>query len=245
MSEWHTILVETAGGIARITLNRPTVLNAYNTQMRDDLYEALGLVADDPGVQVAVFRGAGERAFCAGADLTEFGSAPSQAIARRVRFERDIWGRFVALRKPLIAAIHGYCLGSGLEIALCCDIRIASPEARFGLPETTLGIIPAAGGTQTLPRVIGMAKAAHLLLTGTQLDAQQALRMGLVNRLVPRDQLFHEAESLAGLLASMPPNAQQAAKDAALRGLDTSLDQGLALELRVALTLAAASPRPL
>ena len=235
----ETVLLETRGGVAWVTLNRPRVLNAYNVQMRDDLYEALGLIADDPDIRVAVFRGAGDRAFCAGADLTEFGSAPSQAIARRVRFERDVWARFLGLRKPLIAAIHGYCLGSGLEIALCCDIRIAADDARFGLPETSLGMIPAAAGTQTLPRAIGAPRALDMLLTGEYTDAPKALHMSLVNRVVPRPELYAEAEALAQGLAAQPQPAQTAAKDVLLRGLDTSLRQGCAMELMAALAVAA------
>ena len=235
----ETLLLEVENGIAWLTLNRPRLLNAYNVQMRDELYEALGLIADHPELRVVVFRGAGDRAFCAGADLTEFGTAPSQAIARRVRFERDVWGRFLALRKPLIAAIHGYCLGSGLEIALCCDIRIASADARFGLPETGLGMIPAAAGTQTLPRAIGVSRALYLQLAGQQVNPQAALQMGLVNGVVPSQDLYGAALSTATLLAGLPAAAIGAAKEAVYRGMDVTLVQGLDVELRLALALAA------
>ncbi|MDO8751283.1 MAG: enoyl-CoA hydratase/isomerase family protein, partial [Dehalococcoidia bacterium] len=155
MTQFQTLIYEKQGSLAMLTLNRPEVLNAYNVAMRDEMYEALEAIRDDPEVRAAILCGAGERAFCAGADLTEFGTAPSQAIARQVRWERDVWGLFVSLDIPLVAAVHGFVLGSGLEMALLCDIRIAAEDAIFGLPETSLGMLPAAGGTQTLPRVIG------------------------------------------------------------------------------------------
>ncbi len=151
-SDFQTIVYRKQNGIGYVTLNRPQVLNIYNLQMRDDLFQVLGAIRNDPEVLVVVFKGEGERAFCAGADLSEFLTAPSPVIARQVRWERDVWGAFLSLPQPIIAALHGYVLGSGIEIALCCDLRIAAEDARFGLPEASLGIIPAAGGTQTLPR---------------------------------------------------------------------------------------------
>jgi enoyl-CoA hydratase/carnithine racemase len=236
------LLLDKRGQVLWLTLNRPRVLNAYNIEMRDELYEALGLIAEDPDIQVAVFRGAGDRAFCAGADLTEFGTAPSQAIARRVRFQRDLWARFLALRKPLIAAIHGYCLGSGLEIALCCDVRLSTPDAQFGLPETALGMIPAAAATQTLPRAIGTGRALDLLLTGHRISGLEAHRGRLVNRLSPYDRLFEDTQALGDRLAVMPPSVLAAAKDAMLRGLDTDLAAGLAIEWTAA-TMESAAKR--
>src|SRR3972149_5812585 len=155
MSQFETILFEKQDGIAYITLNRPQKLNAYNTRMRDDLYDVMGAIKDDPDVRVVVLRAAGEKASCAGADLSEFLPAPSPLVARQVRWERDVWGRFLTVAQPVIAAVHGFVFGSGMEMALCCDIRIASADAQFGLPETTPGIIPAAGGPQALPRGAG------------------------------------------------------------------------------------------
>jgi enoyl-CoA hydratase/carnithine racemase len=155
MNGFATLIYEKEGPIAQVTLNRPQALNAYSIQMRNDLFEVLGAIRDDPEVRVALFCGAGEKAFCAGADLNEFLTAPSPTIARQVRFGRDLWGLFLSLPQPLIAALHGYVIGSGIENALCCDLRIASEDARFRLPEVGLGIIPGAGGTQTLPRTIG------------------------------------------------------------------------------------------
>ena len=205
MSSFTTIIYEKRDGIGHVTLNRPEVLNIYNIRMRDELYEVLGAIRDDPEVRVAVFKGAGEEAFCAGADLSEFLTAPSPVIARQVRWERDVWGLLLGITKPLIASLHGYVFGSGLEIALCCDIRIASEDAQFALPEAGLGIIPAAGGSQTLPRVIGRAGALEMLLTGRWISAEEALRMKLVNRVVPEDELFLDTERLAAKIAGQNP----------------------------------------
>ena len=162
MDGFQIVTYEKIDSIAYVTLNRPEVLNIYNTQMRDELYQILGAIKDDPDVMVAIFRGAGEKAFCAGADLSEFLTAPSPIIARQVRWERDVWGLFLSLPQPVIAALHGYVLGDGIEMALCCDLRIASQDAQFGTPEVGLGIIPAAGGTQTLPRIVGRGKALEM-----------------------------------------------------------------------------------
>ena len=241
MSQWESIILENAAGVAWVTLNRPRVLNAYNVKMRDELYAVLGLIADDPEILVGIFRGAGDRAFCAGADLTEFGSAPSQAIARQVRFERDVWSRFLGIPKPLIAAVHGFCMGSGMEIALCCDFRLASPDARFGLPETGLGMVPAAAGTQTLPRAIGRGRALQALLTAEIMDAAEAWSIGLVNRLVSKEALFDEAQALAMELASLDSQAVRLAKEVVNRGLDTTLEQGLQAERNAALRLRASA----
>jgi enoyl-CoA hydratase len=234
MSEFETIIYQKRNSIAYITLNRPQALNAYNIKMRDELYQVLGAIKDDAEVRVAIFQGAGERAFCAGADLTEFLTAPSPLIARQVRWERDVWGLFLSLPQPLIAALHGYVLGSGIEIALCCDIRLASEDAQFGLPEPQLGIIPAAGGSQTLPRVIGGAKALEILLSGRWIKADEAQRLKLVNRVVPRKELFNQAEKLAREIAGFDSAAVTNAKQAITRGLDLTLKQGLELEARLA-----------
>ena len=234
MSDFETIIYQKQNNIAYVTLNRPQALNAYNLKMRDELYQALGAIRDDAEVKVAIFQGAGERAFCAGADLTEFLTAPSPLIARQVRWERDIWGLFLSLPQPLIAALHGYVLGSGIEIALCCDIRLASEDAQFGLPEPQLGIIPAAGGSQTLPRVVGGAGALEVLLSGRWLRADEAKRLKLVNRVVPRKELVPEAEKLARKIAGFDPVAVAGAKQAIVRGLDLSLREGLELESRLA-----------
>jgi len=237
MSDFETIIYQKQANIAYVTLSRPQVLNAYNLKMRDELYQVLGAIRDDADVRVAVFRGAGDRAFCAGADLTEFLTAPSPLVARQVRWERDIWGLFLSLTKPLIAALHGFVLGSGVEIALCCDIRLASEDVQFGLPEPQLGIIPAAGGSQTLPRVIGGAKALEILLSGRWLGADEAHRLKLVNRVVPRKELFNQADRLAKKIAGFDPVAVAGAKQAVTRGLDLGLEYGLELEAMLARTI--------
>lgn len=237
---FQTITYSVAGGIARIALNRPHVLNAYNVEMRDELYQALEAVRDDSEVGVAVFRGEG-RAFCAGADLTEFGTAPSQTVARDVRWERDVWGMFLSISKPLISSIHGYCLGSGIEIALLCDIRIAADDAVFGMPEVSLGMIPAAGGTQTLPRTIGISRALELLLVRRQFGSSEALGLGLVTRVVERGALESETEATAQRIVSMNQGAVRAAKEAVWQGADLPLEPALGLEARLALGAMAAT----
>ena len=145
-AESMTVLYSKDGPVAHIVLNRPHVINSYNVRMRDELFQALEAVRDDPDVRVAILTGAGDRGFCAGADLTEFGSAPSQVIARSARWERDIWGLFLCIKKPLVAALHGHVIGSGVEIACLCDVRIASEDAVFSMPEVALGMIPARRG---------------------------------------------------------------------------------------------------
>ncbi len=230
MADFEVIIYEKQDGIGYVTLNRPQALNAYNLQMRDELYQVLAAIKDDPGVKVAIFSGAGERAFCAGADLTEFLTAPSPAIARQVRWERDVWGLFLSITKPLIAALHGYVLGSGIEMALCCDIRVASEDAQFGVPEMGLGVIPAAGGSQTLPRVMGRAPALEVLLTGRWIKAEEACRLKLVNQVVSRGDLLPAAERLASKIKAYNAMAISYAKQAITRGLDMSLEQGLELE---------------
>ncbi|MFH1775388.1 MAG: enoyl-CoA hydratase/isomerase family protein [Chloroflexota bacterium] len=238
MASFEVIIYEKRAGIAYVTLNRPDALNAYNLKMRDELYQVLGAIGDDPEVRVAIFRGAGERAFCAGADLTEFLTAPSPVAARKARWERDIWGRFLSLDKPLVAALHGYVLGSGIERALCCDIRIASSEARFGLPEVGLGIIPAAGGTQTLPRAIGRSRALEMLITGRRLSADEAHRLKLVNRVVTRKELMPTVERVAHKIKGYNPTSVRYAKQAITRGQNLSLEAGLEVEARLGARLA-------
>lgn len=234
MTGFKTLIYEKRNHIAYVTLNRPQALNVYNIQMRDDLYAVLSAIKDDGEVRVGIFRGAGEKAFCAGADLSEFLTAPSPIVARQVRFRRDVWDLFLNIPQPLIAAVHGFVLGSGIEIVLCCDIRIASEDVRFGLPEVGLGIIPAAGGTQTLPRAIGRARALEMLLTNRWLSGEEAFQFGLVNRVVPKDKLLETAEEIAKTIASCNPMAVRNAKQAVVRGLDLTLIEGLDLERRLA-----------
>lgn len=231
-----TILYEKHDGCGWITLNRPEVLNAYNVRMRDELYQALGAVRADSDVRVLVIRGAG-RAFCAGADLTEFGTAPSPTTARRIRFLRDVWTLLYGLDIPTIAAVHGFVFGSGLEIALFCDIRIAQHGAVFGMPEIQLGFIPAAGGTQTLARTCGQAAALDLLLTGRQIDAREALRLGLVTRIVEPDAFDSAIRDEARRLADLDPAVVRAIRRAVREGIELPLAHGRRLEADLAFAL--------
>ena len=231
----ETLLYEkTSEGLAWITLNRPDVLNAINMQMRDELWDLMHAVRDDPDVRVVIFKGVGNRAFSAGADISEFGTAPSYVEARGARRDRDLWGFMLSLDKVLLAAIHGFALGAGIELPMCCDFRIASEDARLGLPEVGLGYIPSAGGTQTLPRHMPPGIAMTMILTGEPIDAETAYRYGLVQRVVPRDRLYGEAEALARKVLAQPAQAVRLAKRAVVDGIEMPLAQGLALETRLA-----------
>ncbi len=242
MAQFETLTFDKFGPLAHVSLNRPDVLNAYNVQMRDDFYEALSAVDDDPDVGALVVTGEG-RAFCAGADLTEFGTAPSQVIARSVRWQRDVWGRLLGLKQPVVCAVHGFCIGSGLEIALFCDLRLAARDTVFAMPEVQLGMIPAAGGTQTLSRTAGESQALDLLLTGRRFTAGEALSLGLVTRLVDAADLRAAALELGRQLAgggrAAQASAQASAKAAIGEGLDRTLEDGLELERRLSARLLA------
>jgi len=227
-------------GVATVTLNRPQALNAINLRMRDDLWEIMHAVRDDPEVRAVIFKGAGDRAFSAGADVTEFGTAPSIAEARRARRERDLWRFLLTLEKGLVAAIHGFALGAGIELPMCCDIRIASDDAKIGLPEVSLGYIPSAGGTQTLPRLVPRSAAMQIILGGDPIDANTAFQYGLVHRVVPRDQLAAEAERVARRIAARPPSAVALAKRAVFAAAELSAESAMAVESNLArLALAA------
>jgi enoyl-CoA hydratase/carnithine racemase len=202
-SPWETVLFEVDGAVAMITLNRPDVINAYNIQMRDDLWDVLGAIDDMPDIRAVLIDGAGDRGFCAGADLTEFGTAPSPEVARQVRWERDVFGRLAKLNAATIAALHGHVIGSGLEIALLCDIRVAADDCRFRMPETKYGLIPAATGTQSLPRHIRHGRALDLLLSGRVMNTDEALKMGLVQRTVSRENIDRYSHELATELAAL------------------------------------------
>ena len=190
-------------GVATITLNRPARLNAINLEMRDLLWTYLEACRDMPDVRVIVFRGAG-RAFSAGADISEFGTAPSIIAARRARHERDLWGQILGHRCQTIAVLHGFCYGAGLELPLSCDHRIAAEGTRFALPEVTLGYIPSACGTQTLPRTIPAGVAAQMILTGEPIGTAEALRWGLIQAVLPAEALEAKLEALVSSLLSDP-----------------------------------------
>lgn len=226
------VLYAKQGAVAIVSLNRPEVLNAYDVGMRDGLFEILAAVRDDPEVHAMVLRGNGA-AFCTGGDLREFGSSPSPVIAREVRWRRDVWQLLRSLPQPTIAAVHGYTVGGGFEIALLCDLCIAATNARFAYPETGLGMIPGVGGTQTTPRAVGTGRALDLILTGRWLAAADALRLGLVSQVVAPARLDATAIALARRLTALPRTLIARTKRAISEGLDLSLPQGLALERRL------------
>lgn len=234
-------LLERDGAILHLTLNRPAVLNAYDRAMRDEVYEALGLAHEDSSIRVLVVRGAG-RAFSSGGDLAEFGTAPSPVRAREVRQVRDVWRRWASLPCISIAAIHGIAAGGGLEMALLCDLRVCSRDARLSLPETGLGLIPGVGGTQTLPRAVGSARAAALLLTGQVLSGVDAVRIGLALTAVAEKRLERVVQQLAARLADLDGALSRAIKDAVVRGSGLPLAQALALERRRARALGLLDP---
>jgi enoyl-CoA hydratase/carnithine racemase len=234
VSAFATILFERRDAVAWVTLNRPEVLNAYDTRMRDDLYAAFGTVRDDRSIRALVLRGAG-RAFCAGGDLREFGSAPSAVAAREVRWRRDVWGLLRSLAQPTIAAVHGHAAGSGCEMALLCDFRIAASDAVFSLPETALGMIPGVIGTQTAPRVIGLGRALDLVLTGRTIDARLAERLGIVGSVVSARRLDAEAQRLARRLTRIDGELSAALKRLVWRALDRGMNEALREERIIAL----------
>jgi enoyl-CoA hydratase/carnithine racemase len=229
---FERILYAKEGRIAFVTINRPEKLNAIDPLTSAELLEAFTDFKEDDNVWVAILTGAGDRAFSTGNDLVATAMrAQGQGDSRPVPLAA--FGgitRGFECYKPIIAAINGYCLAGGLEIALSCDIRICSPNASFGLPEPTRGIIPGAGGTQRLPRVVPMAIAMKLLMTGGRIDAETALRTGLVSDVVPQDQLMAKAREIADEICNCGPLAVRAVKEAVMRGRELPLEEGLKIE---------------
>ena len=209
--------------IAQITLNRPEALNAVNLAMRDELWGYIHAAQLDPDVRALIFAGAGPRAFSAGADISEFGAAPSLHDAREARRRRDLWALLEDLPIPTIAALHGFCFGAGIELPLYCDLRLAAPDTQIALPEVTLGYIPSAGGTQLMPRICAPAAAPGLILGGEPIDAERALAWGILHRIVPRDALDAAALAAAQRLAAADPARIAAVKQSIRRGLDLPL----------------------
>lgn len=230
------LLYEKKDGIAYITLNRPDKLNTLNQELISQLEASIEDVRIDDSLKVAVISAAGDRAFCAGNDIAEMETMGNSFDLRDERFWKTYSKSPFELReagafsKPLIAAVHGYCLASGVEIALACDIVIATPEARFGIPEILLGAVASFGGTQRLTRRIPFGIAMEMLLTGENITGEEAYRIGLVNRLVPREQLMTTTEELAERIARHPLHALQVNKELAWRGQEMSLADGLRME---------------
>ncbi len=218
-------------GVALVTLTRPHVMNAVNLQLRAEIIEFAHALDSDPSVSVVVITGEGEKAFCAGADLKERGTRSVAELYEERRFFRSRWVSSVAsMAKPTIAAINGYCLGGGFELALQCDLRIASDNATFALPEVGLGFLPGAGGTQRLPRAVGLQKAKELIFTGRRFDAHEAERLGVVLRVVPQAELMTAAMELARSIARQPRMSLIQAKIALNASQETMLSGGLQAE---------------
>lgn len=226
------VSIEREAGLGWVVLTRPGQINAINDDIRHGVPQALRELDADPAIRVILIRGAGERGFCAGADIKEK-RAPETAIEVRRRMQGARWIEAIdAVQKPVIAAVHGYCMGGGLELALACDIRYAAPDAVFSLPETALGLIPGGGGTQRLARVVGPGRAMDLLLTGERLSAGAARDIGLVTRIASESgALLDEVRAFALRIAARAPAATLSAKRAARSACDLELKQGLDLEL--------------
>jgi len=227
---YSTLLLHTRDGIATVTVNRPDKLNALNATVIGELGEVAETLRSDAAIRGVILTGAGPKAFVAGADISELAAqGPVEAKARALRGQA-VFRRYEALRKPVIAAVNGFCLGGGCELAMACHIRLAAESARFGQPEVKLGLGPGYGGTVRLPRLVGRGRALELLLTGTMIDAQEAWRIGLVNRVVPGDQLLPEAEKLLGTILAQGPLAVAAVLEAVDAGLEMSQHEALVLE---------------
>jgi enoyl-CoA hydratase len=230
MASYETLLVERRGRVAVITINRPQKLNALNIQTRAEGAAALDELREDESVRVVVITGAGEKAFVAGADIAEF-EGRTAVTQRDVMLGRSLFTAVDTFPKPVIAMINGFCLGGGCELALSCDLRVASETARFGQPEINLGIIPGGGGTQRLTRLVGEGKAMELILTGDMIDAQHAYNLGLVNLVVPAADLEAKTLELANRIAEKSPVALRMAKEAVKTAARANLDEGLRREI--------------
>jgi enoyl-CoA hydratase len=229
---YKTLLYEKKDGIAVVTLNRPDKLNALNSTAYKELYDVFEAIENDDEVRVVVLTGSGEKAFAAGTDVAEMQNMGPLDVQKFMGVIRKTSDFIYNLTKPTIAAIHGYALGGGCELTMCCDIRLCSDKARFGQPEINLGLIPGASGTQRLPRLIGAAKAKEMIFIGDYIDAPTALSLGLVNKVVPPENLMEETMVWAAKLASKSGPVLAMAKMAINTGLDTDLASGLNMETK-------------
>ncbi len=227
---YNTLIYEKKDNIGVMTVNRPDKLNALSNELTEELQHLLDEIEKDVDLRVVVITGAGDKAFVAGADINELVERDALKGRDVSRFRQALFARIENLPVPVIAAVNGYALGGGLELALACNIRIASEKAQFGAPEVKLGIIPGDGGTQRLPRLVGLGRAMELILTGDFIDAQEAHRIGLVNRVVPPDELMESVMTLAKKIALRPPLAVKYAKEAVNRSQEGDTASGYALE---------------
>jgi enoyl-CoA hydratase/carnithine racemase len=224
------VLYEKKNGIAYVTVNRPKVLNALNTPTWKDLRTAFEDARDDATVRGVILTGAGNKAFVAGADIGELAQASGFEAEQSSRFGQGVLDLIEDLGKPVIAAVNGFALGGGCETAMACTVRLAVDTARFGQPEVTLGLVPGGGGTQRLPRLVGKGRALQLILSGEMISAQEAYRIGLVNEIVPADQLIARAEAILKKIAANAPIAVKFALEATNKGMEASQSEGLLLE---------------
>ncbi len=227
---WDNVILEKGGGIAVVTINRPDKMNALNSATRDDIVAALESIRDDESVRVVILTGAGEKAFVAGADIAEFAGRTAHQ-QRAVMQAMKVFTFVEEYPKPVVAAINGFCLGGGCELALACDIRIASNRAKLGQPEINLGIIPGGGGTQRLTRLVGEGKSMDLILTGRLIGADEALAIGLVNEVVEPEAVLPRARELAAAIAEKSPVALKCAKEAVKGAARSNLREGLDREI--------------
>jgi enoyl-CoA hydratase len=229
---FHHLLIGKDGAVTTIQLNRPEKKNAFNGMLRQEMEATIKRIAVDPAQRAVIVTG-GEEFFCAGADIGEIVEAnTAEATYRHAREFQLLFDQIEALPQPVVAAVAGYALGGGCELALACDFRIASEGTRFGLPEIKIGAFPGGGGTQRLPRLIGAAKAKEIILTGEPITAEQALSIGLVMKVVPKDKLLQEAKAFASKLAALPRLALEASKMLINKGMEVDLASGLELEAR-------------
>lgn len=226
------VLYEVKGHIGYVTVNRPDVLNCFNYDTLRELQEAVDSIHVNPEVRVVIFTGAGQKAFSAGADLKERKTLNESEVRRNVKAIRDLFNRIASLPQPTIAAVNGYALGGGFEWLLSCDFAIAAQGVSMGLTETSWAIIPGAGGTQRLPRLIGEMKAKELILTAKKISAEEALDLGIVLKVVPRDVLSEECKQFAANMMKNGPVALKQAKYAITQGMNTDLQTGLAIEAK-------------
>lgn len=233
---YRTLTLEKKGHLAYVSLCRPAEGNVFNQQALSELAAAAAAINDDPNSYVAILTGEGD-VFCSGWDVSRIADETPMEWARRERVLGDSFSFLGRLSRPVVAAVNGDALSAGLELALACDVRICSENARFGLPETGFGLLPMAGGTQRLPRVVGRAKALEMVLTGEIIDAAEALRIGLVSKVVPKARLFAEAEALAEEIAHRGPLAVRYAKEAVQRGVEMPLEQALRFETDLTIIL--------
>jgi enoyl-CoA hydratase len=227
---FDNLLLERDGAVAVLSINRPGVLNALNTQTISELREAVLALRDDAAVRAVILTGAGEKSFVAGADITELAHVPGTQLKEYAERGQDVFDLIEHMGKPVLAAINGYALGGGCELAMACTLRVAADTARLGQPEIDLGAIPGFGGTQRLTRLVGKGAALDLLLTGRQITADEALRIGLVNRVVPAADLMRESRETAQALAAKAPMAVRYILESVLRGGDAPFDQAQAME---------------